>query len=390
MYLDVPIVSVREERCWREIIRNVYWADCRIEEVNRVGQDVLRIKYAGEVVPTVTVEAIQSVSAEIVRSHQRVPVRVIFSNGDCNDRGGQNSVQQLVDTGSIRLSECGSLEASGLFLRVMRGLDEEFSIYAESLGTEIYEFPSLIPIEVAKQCGIFNNQPQHIHFVNNLQYHIDGIKQFKSAIEKGETDIEWADNLASPEKILSPAVCYHYWSRIRGAWSSAIGVRVGTALGRCYRFEVPRLIGLERLCEFKMREIFGVGLPEDVNDLRHRFLDYIKELMLRLELTGRIETAFDSFFVDNYSKKRMFQLNLQLKHEMLLWLPYKREMIAVASVNDHRDFFTKAFDINSEDSVELHSCCMAFGLERFALAVLAQHGLDPANWPSALTTLVGI
>jgi seryl-tRNA synthetase len=392
VYIDIPILPVDEERCWRELIKNVYWVDWRIEEVDRAGveQDVLRIKYAGEAVPPTVVEAVRRVSTEIVKLHQRVPVEVMFSHRECKASRGDDPVQQLVESGSVRCTRRGSLEASGLFLRVMRGLDRELSRFAARLGAEEFAFPSLLPFDVARQCGILDNQPQHIDFITNIQYHIDGIRQFRSALEQAKPDMKWTDQLASPRMILSPAVCYHYWSCAGQRYSSATDVDVGTATGRCYRFEVPSLIGLERLREFTMREVFGVGLPERTRDLRRRFLDYLMALMARLDLAGRIESASDPFFVDIYAKKRMFQLNMRLKHEMLLWLPYKREVIAVASVNDHRDFFTKGFGLATIDGAGPHSCCMAFGLERLALAVLAQHGLESANWPSELATLVSM
>jgi hypothetical protein len=58
--------------------------------------------------------------------------------------------------------------------------------------------------------------------------------------------------------------------------------------------------------------------------------------------------------------------------------------LAVASLNDHEIHFGEAFDLRLPGGAVASSACVAFGLERLLLAVLVQHGLDPAAWPPAL------
>jgi seryl-tRNA synthetase len=133
-----------------------------------------------------------------------------------------------------------------------------------------------------------------------------------------------------------------------------------------------------------MREIFAVGDEEQLSTLRQRFLDFVQQLMIEFKIEGRIQTAADPFFVNVFAKKRVFQVNLKLKYEALAWLPGKGELLAVASVNDHRDHFTRAFGLTLERGDQLHSSCLAFGLERLALSLIVQHGLEPRKWPAAL------
>jgi seryl-tRNA synthetase len=147
------------------------------------------------------------------------------------------------------------------------------------------------------------------------------------------------------------------------------------------------LLGPERLREFTMWELFAVGEPHHTETLRRRCLEYVKDMLVRLDLVGRVATASDPFFADVYARTRMFQVNMRLKHELQLWLPHKGHDVAVASVNDHRDFFTNAFGMTAGGR-SLHSCCMAFGLERLALAALSQHGLDARKWPPVMASLM--
>jgi tRNA synthetase class II core domain (G, H, P, S and T) len=389
--VDIPLAGHGDEGCWREIIEHVYQVDWRITNVTRIGiaRTTLRIRYSGRVVPPPVLEAIAAVSTAISASHERIPVEVIFSHRDGEPGREPDALRQLVERGAVRLTRDGCIEASGLFLRVMGGLKQELRRYARGLGAEEYEFPSLLPIDVARRCGIFDNQPHHVHFVSTVKSTLGGVRGSLAAITKAGAPGESRNQLARPHMILSPAVCYHYWSGGRPGSGGSRAIELGTATGRCYRFEAPALVGLDRLREFTMWEIFAAGEPDGTRALRLRCLDYIKDLMVRLDLAGRVATASDSFFADVHARKRMFQVNMQLKHELQLWLPHKGEAIAAASVNDHRDFFTRAFRTAPDGRATLHSFCMAVGLERLTLAVLSQHGLEPVRWPPALASLVG-
>jgi hypothetical protein len=389
-HVDIPIAADGDEGCWREIIENVYRVHWRIEDVHRLepGGNTLRVRYGGRAVPRAVVEAIAAVGRDISASHRRVPVQVICSHRDGHGGRAGDAVGELVERGAVRLTPEGGLEASGLFLRVMAGLRHELARYAAGLGADEYAYPSLLPVGVARRCGIFDNQPHHVHLVSTVKYTMGGIRESLAGLPAARGGHEWKDRLAPPHVILSPAVCYHYWPRARTRGDGA-SMDVGTATGRCYRFEAAGLVGLERLREFTMWEIFAVGEPDDIRRLRLRWLDYLGKVMVRLDLAGRVATASDPFFADVYAKKRMFQVNMQLKHELQLWLPHKGEAVAAASVNDHRDFFTRAFALGAPGGRALHSCCMAFGLERLTLAALSQHGLEPASWPRSFAALVG-
>jgi seryl-tRNA synthetase len=286
----------------------------------------------------------------------------------------------------VRLTPEGSLEVSGVFRRVMERLERDLQRYAAALGAEHYEFPSLLPVGVAARCGIFDKQPQNVHVVANVKYTMNGARRGLRSLVKGTAASGWSTRLAPPRLILSPAVCYHYW-RGAGERERGAALDVGTATGRCYRFEAPGLLGPERLREFTMWELFAVGEADHIETLRLRCLEYVKDLLVRLDLVGRVATASDPFFADVYARTRMFQVNMRLKHELQLWLPHKGHDVAVASVNDHRDFFTNAFGMTAQGR-PLHSCCMAFGLERIALAALSQHGLDARKWPPAMASLM--
>jgi hypothetical protein len=102
-------------------------------------------------------------------------------------------------------------------------------------------------------------------------------------------------------------------------------------------------------------------------------------------LEGEIRTASDPFFAaPDVVAKTYFQLKSDSKFEVSLSLP-DGERLAVGSHNYHSDFFGRVFEIECEEQ-PAHSACVAFGLERWVHAFLAQHGSDAKRWPDVVRT----
>ena len=73
-----------------------------------------------------------------------------------------------------------------------------------------------------------------------------------------------------------------------------------------------------------------------------------------------------------------------LKYEVQALLPYKAKTLAIGSFNFHQDLFGRALNISDATGEFANTGCAGFGLERLALAFLAQHGLDAKLWPAAV------
>lgn len=71
-----------------------------------------------------------------------------------------------------------------------------------------------------------------------------------------------------------------------------------------------------------------------------------------------------------------------MKYEYRALLPPHRP-ISVLSSNLHGPNFSKAFSI-TQAGRPINTGCIGFGHERLALAIIAQHGSDPARWPQVL------
>jgi seryl-tRNA synthetase len=187
---------------------------------------------------------------------------------------------------------------------------------------------------------------------------------------------------------LCPTVCYHFYQTHAGQALSADALLTATALSPCYRYEGKAMRGLRRLREFTMREIIFLGEPALVQKRREALIDVQRILLELCQLHSAIRTASDPFFLDDYDKKRVFQMSFDLKHEVQAWLPEEQEWLAIGSVNHHQDHFGKAFDITLPGGVPAQSCCLGFGLDRWCMAIFAQHGLDPERWPEGVRAML--
>jgi hypothetical protein len=53
------------------------------------------------------------------------------------------------------------------------------------------------------------------------------------------------------------------------------------------------------------------------------------------------------------------------------------------SFNYHREYFSQVWGIHTDVGELAHTSCVAFGIDRLALALFANHGLDLKRWPAA-------
>ena len=130
-----------------------------------------------------------------------------------------------------------------------------------------------------------------------------------------------------------------------------------------------------------MREIIILGTREQVEATRQALVRQVSNLVTALELDATIDVASDPFFAAGDEGRRLMQRAGALKHELQLVIDAGGRTVAAASFNHHHDFFGSRFGIQLADGAPAHSGCVAFGLERWVLAFLAQHGVDETAWP---------
>lgn len=169
---------------------------------------------------------------------------------------------------------------------------------------------------------------------------------------------------------LSPAVCFYVYERLKKTrlTSNAYCVFVS---GRCARVENETHEFPFRMKVFTMIEVVLLGTKEQV-DYRREELRYKTEKMLsNKKLIYNKEAATDAFFLGESEGAQIMQKLKNLKQEYRVYSGEKS--YAVASVNNHEDYFGKRFSIHTKDGTPCYTSCIAFGLERLtAASILAQ------------------
>lgn len=271
-------------------------------------------------------------------------------------------VEALAARGDLTVTAAGQVALSGLALDVLQAVDRTVSGWARALGAAEHRYPSLIDLAVLERAGQLASFPQHLTLV--------------------DSPLPGSQPSRPPQRALSPAVCYHAYPEWEGKTLGAEPVLL-TACGRCYRYEGGNHTPLERLWDFTMREIVVIGTREEVERVRQILIRQVADLVSALDLDAAITLAADPFFTAGDEGRRLMQRAGALKYELQLTVDAGGRSIAAASFNHHHDFFGARFGIALQHGAAAHSGCVAFGLERWVLALLTQHGVDEREWPSA-------
>ena len=289
-------------------------------------------------------------------------------------------IDALQVNGELTITGAGQVALSGLALDVFDATDRTVRRWADALGAAEHRYPSIIERGVLERAGQVESFPQHLTVIGHSE------RRRGIAIVPEERPLDRDDGDSSPSLgmtpfALAPAVCYHAYPEFEGRTIGPDPVFL-TACGRCYRYEGGNHVPLERLWEFTMREIIVLGTREQVEAVRQSLVRQVADFVTALELEGTIGTASDPFFATGDEGRRLMQQAGALKHELQLAVNASGRTVAVASFNHHHDFFGTRFAIRLVDGSPAHSGCVAFGLERWVLAVLAQLGTAETDWPA--------
>ena len=133
-----------------------------------------------------------------------------------------------------------------------------------------------------------------------------------------------------------------------------------------------------------MREYVCIGSPDDVSDFRERWMVRAQGIARDLGLAFRVDYASDPFFGRVGQMKAVSQKQQSLKFELLVPLRSEEQPTACMSFNYHRDHFGTTWDIKDANGEPAHTGCVAFGMDRLAVAMFHTHGTDLAKWPAAV------
>jgi seryl-tRNA synthetase len=267
---------------------------------------------------------------------------------------------------------------------VVQGLSGLITRHRER-GTEVLRFPPVMNRRQVEKSGYLHSFPHLLGCVCGL--HGDEA-EIHAAVGRFNAGQEWTDDLSATDLVLTPAACYPLYplAAARGAMP-ATGLRFDVE-SYCFRREAT--FEVDRLQAFRMREYVCMGSPDEAVAFRARWLELAKELADELALPYRIAPASDPFFGRAARIIAASQVEQLLKYEFLVPLRSQDRPTACMSFNYHRDHFGTTWGLRTESGDVAHTACVAFGMDRLALAMFTIHGIEPREWPARVRTALGL
>lgn len=283
----------------------------------------------------------------------------------------------------VQLGE-GIYALTGPVAKLANVMDEDFRRISLDCGASEARYPALLRLDFLNRINYFNSFPQYTTFAFHFQPDVDRLDAFMSRMRGRPAQVDNLSGEMSPSStILSPTICYHVYDSIADREVPDEGLTV-TAVGTCYRWESSNMAHLRRLWEFSMRELVVVGQKDLVLNIRQRAMQATLEYCETLGLSAWIENANDPFFSPDAGTKSAYQKGYGMKWELRIPYNASGESVAAASFNNMQRTFGESCSIKLANGQTAFSGCVGWGIERWAYAFLAQHGLEPELWPEEI------
>jgi seryl-tRNA synthetase len=246
-------------------------------------------------------------------------------------------------------------------------------------GTEILRFPPVMSRRQLETSGYLKSFPHFLGCVCCL----DGAEaQIRGAVARFEAGEDWTDDLSAADLVLTPAACYPVYPLVASRGEVPGEGLLFDVASDCFRREPSR--DLDRLQSFRMREYVCVGTAALIDDFRKRWMTRAQGLAGQLGLPYRFDHASDAFFGRGGKLMAVSQIEQALKFELLVPVRSAEQPTACMSFNYHQDHFGAAWNLRNAAGQIMHTGCVAFGMDRLALAMFATHGLDTESWPASV------
>ncbi len=295
-----------------------------------------------------------------------------------------DALDPLADVLFHKMGTDGVYARTELYEHIVERLATLITAHREA-GTEVMRFPPVMNRAQLEKSGYLKSFPKLLGCVCGLH---GTEREINDAVGRFDAGGEWTDSLSPADLVLSPAACYPVYPIVaaRGQVPSG-GLRFDVAAD-CFRREPSR--HLDRLQSFRMREYVCIGSPEDVSDFRERWMDKAQAIARDLGLTFRVDYASDPFFGRVGQMKAVSQKQQSLKFELLVPLRSEEQPTACMSFNYHREHFGTTWDIRDAKGAPAHTSCVAFGMDRLAVAMFHTHGTKLPTWPDPVRELLSL
>jgi seryl-tRNA synthetase len=286
------------------------------------------------------------------------------------DAGGKDMLDYLFRPMGVD----GVYARTAIYERVVEGLQRAISNERPDRA-EVFRFPPVMSRRQLESAGYLKSFPQLLGCVCALH---GTEREILDAAQRSGAGGDWTNATSPTDLVLSPAACYPVYPIAAARGRAPEDGYIFDVAADCFRHEPSR--DADRLQSFRMREFVRIGSPEQVLAFRASWIDRARAIATRLRLPHRLETASDPFFGRVGQLMAANQLEHALKFELLVPLRPAAEPTACMSFNYHKEHFGEIFGLAGARGEPLHTGCVAFGIDRLALALFANLGLEPNLW----------
>jgi seryl-tRNA synthetase len=241
---------------------------------------------------------------------------------------------------------------------------------------EVFRFPPVMSRASLEKQGYLKSFPNLVGCVSCLH---GSERDIRASAAKDDDGGSWTEDLGAADLVLSPAACYPVYpiAAERGVVPDA--GYVFDVASDCFRHEPSK--NIDRFQSFRMREYVRIGTPEQIQAFREPWIERAKGIADALGLPYTVDVANDPFFGRAGAIMAASQLQQALKFELLIPVLSEDKPTACMSFNYHREHFGEVWGLHNAAGDVLHTGCVAFGMDRLAVALFATHGAAIADWP---------
>jgi seryl-tRNA synthetase len=266
---------------------------------------------------------------------------------------------------------------TGRYEAIIDGLEQWIIARAVVLPVETVRFPPVMARTTFDQTDYLRSFPDLMGSIHTFR---GSDRDHAKLVNLWESGGDLQSALQPAEVVLCSATCHPVYPLCTGRLP--VGGRRFDISGYCFRCE-PSL-DPARMQAFRMHEYVYVGDPDTAQEHRDGGLERGLELLSGLGLEVSAIPANDPFFGRVGVMLSANQLDEALKIEIVTPVNSVENLTAIMSANCHRDHFGIPFSIETADGETAHSACVAFGVDRCALALLRTHGVDIDGWPASV------
>jgi len=249
---------------------------------------------------------------------------------------------------------------------------------------EVLRFPPVMSRQQLEKSGYLKSFPNLLGCVCALHGSEATIRTHAEAHYSGG---DWTKGLSAADLVLSPAACYPVYPLVAGRGRLPHGGLIFDVAADCFRHEPSR--SLDRLQSFRMREFVRIGTPQEIMAFREQWMARAEGLAGELALPCKLDVANDPFFGKVGQMMAVSQRQNALKFELLIPYYEGARPTACMSFNCHLEHFGEVWGIHDHAGAVAHTGCVAFGMDRLAVALFANHGVDVTRWPASARQALG-